>query len=217
MAMLAFVGTKLFITPMYTSVTKMYVLTKQDSSAGVTYTDLQTGTQLTKDYMELVKSRPVLEQVIAVLNLDMEPEKLAEMITVETPVDTRILSVKVESEDPKEAKEIANAVRESVGIQITEIMDVDSVNTVEEANLPTKPSSPNTMKNMAIGGILGLLIAIGIVVLIFMLDDTIKTPEDVEHYLGLNVLTSIPISEGMKKSKKVKGLKAKQAAKNIRR
>lgn len=57
MALLAFVGTRLFITPLYTSVTQMYVLTKQDNNANVTYSDLQTGTQLTKDYMVLIKSR----------------------------------------------------------------------------------------------------------------------------------------------------------------
>ena len=217
MALLAFVGTKLFITPLYTSVTKMYVLSKQDSNAGVTYSDLQTGTQLTKDYMELVKSRPVLEQVIAILNLDMEPEDLADMISVATATDTRILSVEVESENPREAKEIADAIRESVGIQITEIMDADAVNTVEEGNLPMEPSSPSTLKNSVIGGMLGVLIAIGVIMLIFVLDDTIKTPDDVEHYLGLNVLTSIPIQEGVKKSKKVKGISAKKLMRNMRK
>lgn len=216
MALLAFVGTKLLITPMYTSLTKVYVLSRQDSSSSVTYSDLQTGTQLTKDYMELVKSRPVLEQVIAVLNLDMEPGELAKMVSVETQTDTRILNIKAESEDPKEAKEIADAIREAVSIQITEIMDADAVNTVEEGNLPTAPSSPNTMKNMVIGGALGLILAMGIVILIFMLDDTLKTPDDVERYMGLNVLTSIPIQEGVKKSKKVKGIEAKRLMNNMR-
>lgn len=217
MALVAFAGTKLLITPKYTSTTKMYVLTKQDTNAGTTITDLQTGSMLTKDYMELVKSRPVLEQVIAVLNLDMEPEALSDMITVENAQDTRILTVNVESENPKEAKEIADAVRESVGIQITDITDADSVNTVEEGNLPKNPSSPSLGKNIAIGGLLGLMIAIAVIVLIYMLDDTIKTPDDVEHYLGLNVLTSIPIQEGVKKSKKVKGMSAKKLMKDMKR
>lgn len=216
-ALLAFVGTKVFITPMYSSTTKMYVLTKQDSNAGVTYNDIQIGTQLTKDYMELVKSRPVLEQVIAVLNLDVSAEELGGFITVETPADTRILSITVENEDPKMAKEIADALRESVSIQITEIMDADSVNTFEEGNLPTGPSSPSLIKNMGIGGVLGIFIALGIIVLIFMLDDTIKTPDDVEHYLGLNVLTSIPTQEGVKKSKKVKGMSARKFMKSMKR
>lgn len=202
MALLAFVGTKLLITPMYTSETKMYVLSKQDNSASVTYSDLQTGSQLTKDYMELVKTRPVLEQVISGLKLKEEPEELAKRITVNTATETRIMSILVEDKDPTQAKKIANALREAVGVQITAIMDADSVNTVEEASLPLQPSSPSTMKNTAIGGILGILIAVGVIVLIFVLDDTIKTPEDVEYYLGLNVLSSLPIKEGTVSTKK---------------
>ena len=199
MALVAFVGTKLFITP-------MYVLAKDDNSTSSTsnYSELTAGSMLTKDYMELVKSRPVLEKVISVLNLEMEPDQLANMITVSTPTDTRIMSISVESPSPKESKEIADALREAVSVQIKEIMNADAVNTVEEGNLPTTKSSPNTTKNMALGGILGLVIAAGIIVLIYLFDDTIKTPDEVENYLGLNVLTSIPIQNGDGKQKRAK-------------
>lgn len=102
MALVAFVGTKMFVTPKYTSVTKLYVMAKNDdSSASATYSELQSGSMLTKDYMELVKSRPVLEKAISKLKLDMEPEELAEMITTETPTDTRIMSISVTDDDPK--------------------------------------------------------------------------------------------------------------------
>lgn len=216
-ALLAFVGTKLLMTPMYTSVTKMYVLSRQDSSSGVTYSDLQTGSQLTKDYAELVKSRPVLEQVIAVLNLDMELEELAENITVETPTDTRILSISVESDNPKEAKEIADTLRETVSSEIKEIMHAESVDTIEDGNLPKEPSSPSLKKNMVLGGALGVFLALAILIFIFLRDDTIKNPDDVEQYLGLNVLTSIPIKGKVQKPKKVKGPAQKKSVKNGKR
>ncbi len=108
MALLAFVGTRLFITPLYTSVTQMYVLTKQDNNANVTYSDLQTGTQLTKDYMVLIKSRPVMEQVISALNLDMEAEELADMISVETETDTRVLNISVRNKVARKLKIMEN-------------------------------------------------------------------------------------------------------------
>ena len=216
-ALLAFVGTKLLMTPMYTSVTKMYVLSRQDSSSGVTYSDLQTGSQLTKDYAELVKSRPVLEQVIAVLNLDIEPEDLAENITGETPTDTRILSISVESDNPKEAKEIADTLRETVSSEIKEIMHAESVDTIEDGNLPKEPSSPSLKKNMVLGGALGVFLALAILIFIFLRDDTIKNPDDVEQYLGLNVLTSIPIKGKVQKPKKVKIPAQKKSVKNGKR
>ena len=196
MALVAFLATKLFMTPVYTSVTKLYVMTKNgEDSSSATYTELQSGSMLTKDYMELV---------ISELNLDMEPEDLEEMITTETPTETRIMSIYVQSTSPKQAKQIADAVRNAVSVQIKQIMNVDSVNTVEEANLPMYPSSPSTKKNMLIGGLLGILASVGIVLFVYLSDDTLKTPADIERYLGLNVLTSIPIQTEEKKVKKRK-------------
>ena len=90
----------------------------------------------------------------------------------------------MENESPKLAKEIADAVRESASVRITQITDADAVNMVEEGNLPKDPTSPNTMKNAMLGGILGIFLALGAIVLIYILDDTIKTPDDVERYLG---------------------------------
>ena len=218
MALVAFVGTKMFVTPKYTSVTKLYVMEKNDdSSASVTYSELQSGSMLTKDYMELVKSRPVLEKTISKLNLDMEPEDLVDMIKTDTPTDTRIMSISVESEDPKEAKQIADALRKAVSVQIKDIMNADSVNTVEEGNLPTKASSPSVKKNMAIGALLGLIVSMGLTVLIYVLDDTVKTPDDVEKYLGLNVLTSIPIQEGSSAPKRAKQQRESRNAVKSRR
>lgn len=214
MALVAFVGTKMFVTPKYTSVTKLFVMAKNnDTSANATYTDLQTGSMLAKDYMELVKSRPVLEKTISKLKLDVTPEELEGMITTETPTDTRIMSISVTDDDPKEAKQIADTLRKAVSVQITEIMNADSVNTVEEGNLPTSPSSPNVKKNM----MLGLVISMGFVVLIFILDDTVKTPDDVEKYLGLNVLTSIPIQEGSSAPKRAKQQRESRNAVKSRR
>lgn len=216
-AVIAFVGTKSFITPKYTSTTKMYVLSKQTEGAMVTYAELQTGAQLTKDYMELVKSRPVLEKVIKNLNLDMSVETLKGCISVATPEDTRILTVSVVNTDPEMAKKIADEIREAVGVQITQIMDVDSVNTVEEGNLPIAPSSPNVTKNALMGGFLGFALTAGIILLRFMLDDTIKTAEDVEKYLGLSVLASVPVQPGVKSTKKKRGRRlAKQLARKRR-
>lgn len=218
MALVAFVGTKMFVTPKYTSVTKLFVMAKNDdTSASATYTDLQTGSMLTKDYMELVKSRPVLEKTISKLKLDVTPEELAGMITTETPTDTRIMSISVTDDDPKEAKQIADTLRKAVSVQITEIMSADSVNTVEEGNLPTSPSSPNVKKNMMLGALLGLVISMGFIVLISILDDTVKTPDDVEKYLGLNVLTSIPIQEGSSAPKRVKQQRESRNAVKSRR
>ena len=209
-AIIAFVGTKAFVTEMYTSETKVYILSRQSETGSTTYNDLVMGSYLTKDFTELIKSRPVMEHTIQELGLDMSVNQLKKAISITAPEDTRILGIAVTHPDPELAKEIADVVRESSSVQITKIMDAEAVNVVEEANLPTAPSSPNVIKNSILGGMLGVILALGIIVLVYMLDDTIKTSDDVEKYLGLNVLTSIPLGEGEKRSKKAKKKSSKK-------
>ena len=182
------------ITPKYESVTKIYVISKTNADT-MTYSDLQAGSTLTKDYKELVKSRPVLEEVLAETGIDVELKDLEEQITVEVPTDTRIVSITVEDKDPYEARIIADSVRIAAAKHIQEVMDTEAVNVVEEASLPIEKSSPSILKNTAIGYAVGLFLAIAIVMINYIMDDTIKTPDDVEKFLGVSVLGSIPYSE----------------------
>ena len=198
----AFAGTKCFMTPKYTATTKLYVLSKQNEESNVTYSDVQLSSQLVNDYMALVSSGPVLDETISKLDLDMSRETLAKEISTENVSDTRIISIKVTDEDPERAKDIANTLRDAVGDQIVQVMNADAVNTVEEALTPTTPSSPNKMKNTALGGAIGLILALALVAVTYLHDDTIKNKDDVEKYLGLNVLTLIPIEEEKERADK---------------
>lgn len=211
MAAAAYLFCSFFVTPKYESTTKIYVINRQDSDS-LTYSDLQSGSQLTKDYQELVTSRPVLEEVRAELGLNIENERLKRMITVSVPTDTRIVSITAEDTDPYMARAIADTVRISAAEHIANVMNTEAVNVVEEANLPTEISSPKIIRNTAVGGVIGAFISIVIIVMIYMMDDTIKTPDDVEKYLGLSVLSTIPVldedilkngsKDGKKKKKK---------------
>lgn len=212
LALMAFLYSRFIVVPQYESTTKVYILNKQNNAGAITYSDLQTGTQLTKDYMTLVTSRPVTELVIAELGLGLKHEKLVDMVSVSNPKDTRILDITVKYSDPFMAKQIADAIRDASAVHITEVMNIEKVSVVEEGNVPEEPSSPNTVKNTAIGGLIGLALAGALVIFLHIVDDTIKTPDDIEKYLGLSVLSSIPIQDGMNpKSKSVrKRAKAKE-------
>ena len=188
------VGTKLFVTPKYNSVTKIFVLSQQDGKY-LTSMDIQLSSYLTKDYAELIKSRTVAQEVIDRLELNMTPEALMSKVTVQTKSDTRIVTIIVQNEDPRLAQQLANVIREVSARQIVDVMGVEAVNMVDEANLPVTPSSPNTQKNMLFGGAWGCLLAIALLLLRHLMNDTIKTDEDVERYLNLNVLASIPTIE----------------------
>lgn len=206
------IASKFIITPKYSSTTKVYVLSRENENNSLTVSDLQMGSQLTKDYVELVKSRTVLTQVISQLNLDMGTSALADMITVETPSDSRIINITVTSPDAYQAKDIANEVRSVAAEHICNVMALEAVNVVDEADIATSPSSPNVLKNTIIGGLIGVVLAIAVVVITYLSDDTIKTPDDVERYLGVSVLSSIPVMEADEKGRKKKKKKAAQAA-----
>ena len=180
---------KVFMKPQYESTTKMYVLSKQDSSSTVTSGDLQASSLLTKDYAELIQSRQVVETVIAQLNLDLT-------------YDTRILSITVKDEDPYVASQMADAIRVAAADHIQNVMNTEAVNVVDEANIPDEPVSPSIKKNGLIGAIAGAFIAIVIIIIVYLTNDTIQTSEDVERYLGVSTLGIIPLAEGQKKSKK---------------
>ena len=188
------VGTKLFITPKYQSVTKIFVLSQQEGNY-LTTTDIQLSSYLTKDYAELIKSRTVAQEVIKRLELNMSPDALMSQVSVQTKSDTRIVTIIVQNEDPELARELANVIREVSAKQIVDVMGVEAVNMVDEANLPTAPASPNLRNNMLLGAAWGCLIAIAFILLRYLLDDTIKSEEDVERYLELNVLAAIPVIE----------------------
>jgi capsular polysaccharide biosynthesis protein len=198
------------LTPIYTSTSKLYIVNKSTSITSLALQDLQLGAQLTQDYMVLVKSRPVVTQVIDNLELDMSYEEMLSVISISNPTNTRILEITAEYPDPFLAKRIVDDFATVSASRIAKIMDTSEPTVVEEGYMQPNPSSPNTKRNVVIGGILGLFLAGGIVVVLFLLDDTIKDSEDIEKYLGLNTLGLIPVEIGSNR-------KMEQDKKNRRR
>ena len=194
---------KFIIPPTYKSTTKIYILNKNENTS-VTYSDVQIGTQLTKDYAELINSRYVLEAVIQELSLSIDYKELTEKIDVSTPTDTRIVAITVEDRDPVMAMNIANSVRENASAHIQNVMDIDAVNVAETANMPTEKASPSCLKWTLIGGILGCIVVSAILLIRHLMDDTIKSSDDVEKYLGLSTLALIPMRTDETSSKKKK-------------
>lgn len=213
-AIIGFVLSAFVIAPTFESTSKIYILNKQQENT-VTYSDVQLGTQLTKDYAQLITSRLVLEKVIEDLNLteineDLDYEAMLDKVKVTTPTDTRILSITVTDTDPVLAMEIANSVREAAAVHIKNVMDIEAVNVVETANLPMGKAGPSVLKWTLIGGCIGAFLVMAFVLLIFFMDDTIKNSDDVEKYLGLSTLALIPLDtqtasqNGKKKAAKKK-------------
>lgn len=199
---------KFVMTPIYSSTTQLAILS---NTAGITsLADLQVGTQLTQDYIVVVQSRPVVEGVIERLDLDMKYEELLGATTVENPADTRILAITVQNEDPYLAKQIVDAYADISKKRIATLMDIAEPGIVEEGYVAENKTSPTTTKNALIAGVLLAFIACAIIIIRHLMDDTIKSSEDIEHYLGLNTLGILPIDEaGLKEEERERLAKEK--------
>lgn len=201
--------TMLFLTPKYSSSATMLVLPKEENTTATS--QLQAGTQLAKDYAVLITSRPVLEEVIDNLGLDMSYEQLSGSVTVNNPQDTRLLQITVENPDPSAAKDIVNELASASSAYIGENMEMEPPKIIEQGEVPTHRTSPDMKKMVMLGLAAGLVLSAGIVTLMTILDDTIKTEDDIAKYLNISTLANVPDRKDFisSKGKKNKGKKKK--------
>lgn len=187
---IALLGSVFLIKPKYTSTTRIYVVSHTADS--ITNQDLQAGSYLVKDYQEVITSNEVLSSVIDKEKLSLTPNELSSMISVTIPTDTRVISISVEDDNAQEATTIANTVREVAAEKIKAVTKVDDVTTLEAAEVPKEPSSPNIKRNTLIGVIAGGGLAVISIIILEVLDDRVRRPEDVEDVLGLPLLGIVP-------------------------
>ena len=183
--------TYFLIDPTYTASSTVYLLPRE--SEAMSQVEMQIGTQMTNDAAKLAKSKSVIEPVLKDLKLQMDYEELAKKISVDNPTDTRLIDISVRDADPQMAADISNALADSLCEQVATIMKTDRPTIAERAVAPDKPSAPSMKKNVVIAALLGLFATMAVIVIQYILDDSIKTAEDVEKYLQLNTLASIPL------------------------
>ena len=175
--------THFLITPKYTATAKMYMISASSGSV-LDLSDFNIGTSLSQDYTELIKIRPVFNEVIDNLNLDMEYEDLLKKVSISVVGDSRLLAVSVEDNDPKLAQSMVNELVDTAVTYIPKVMNASEnaqPTIAEYAVVPDEPSSPNLAKNIILGAVVAML-----------MDDSLNTAEDVEKEFGIMPFTVIP-------------------------
>lgn len=175
----------------YTATSRMYMVSASSDSV-VNLADLNLGTSISSDYVELMMSRPVMEDVITKLNLDYSYEQLCGMVNLSVVNNTRIIKIAVTSTDPEEAMKISNQIARTARQQLPRVMEAPTPSIAEEAVLPTGRSSPSLTKNVMIGALLALVALLAVLTILYMMDDTLKSAEDVEKMFGVMPLSVIP-------------------------
>lgn len=189
----AYYYTHYYLIPTYETYTTLYV-GKDTGQTGLNQGDLYFGSALIPDYREIAKSKQVASEVIKDLGLSyMRPASLAGMIGVTQRNDSRVIQISIVDTNPQRAMEIANKVAEVFQKKVIEIMQVENVQIIDKAELQSYPIAPDNKRNIIMGIIIGLALGGGIAFLIEYMDNSIKTPEDVQKFIDLPVIGTIPV------------------------
>lgn len=183
---------KFVLIPQYEASALMIVNTRQDVTANVTSDQINSATKLVSTYSIIIKSDTVLQQVINNLGLSLTYGQLKERVTVSAVDDTQVMQITVRSDNPEWARQVCEQITAISPDVILESVEAGSVKLISQPSVAPDPVSPNVLKNTAIAAILGLVASIGIVVLRELLDNKIKTEDDVRKYLDLPVVGVIP-------------------------
>lgn len=189
-AVIMFVYSFIIATPQYEATSKLYVLSSSDSA--INLSDLQIGSYLTSDYVEVFDTWEVHDMVRRNLQLNYSDEKLKDMLTLKNPTNTRVLYITIRSGDPKEAMTLSNEYASVARQYISAAMQTDEPSIMSEAKMPEEPVAPHKARNMIIGILIGAIIMCVAVVVQYLLDDKVKTEDDVKKYTGLPTLAIVP-------------------------
>ena len=203
----------MFTTPKYKSSTTLVLATLNDTTIGktttaasgdaITQTELTLNSNLVSTYSELVKSKAVLREVISNLNLnDINEDQLKKNVSVTAVKDTELIEISVSSTNSTYPSKIANEIAKVFTAKVAEIYNINNVHVVDKAEVSKTPYNINHIKDLIIFAFIGVVIATAKILLMNMLDNTVKTEQDIEHATGMMVLAQIPkINENNKKGK----------------
>lgn len=199
--LIAFLVSRFFITPKYTAQTSLYVNnTRKTVVDSVNSSDLAASYSLVLTYVEMIKSRKVLSEVSDIINdmygdklkVPLEYDDLEKTISASSKNETEILAVYVTTSDPQLSMDIANTIAQVAPDKIKDFVEASSVKVIDQAILPDEPSSPNVMRNTAIGLFVGLVLGLGLVFCLEMFDTRVKSEDDLERAFEYPIIGVIP-------------------------
>lgn len=201
-----YMGSKMFMTPEYTASARVYVVydEKNDNNNQLDqdYTQQLMAGQLRNDCVVLLGDVNVTAQVVENLGLNTSAAGLSGRLNIEAQDNTRVLNISIVDTNPQQAARILNEVCNVGKQKIHEMVGSDVLKVVHYAEVPGSPSSPSPKRNATVAAILGLVVAVSVMVVVFLMDDSIRNETDMEHYLGLSTLAEIPVSEELGQGKK---------------
>ena len=192
-------------TPLYSSSATLVLAmaeTKENREENfITTTDVTLNSKLVSTYSELIKSKKVLRQVITNLGIEDDQEELKRNVKVSSVEDTEVIKITVTHRNPVYAAKIANEITKVFSKEVNELYKIDNVYIVDEAEVENMPSNINHIRDIVLFALIGLVLSFAYVFILNMLDNTIKSAEDIEKPYNIPVLPNIPFIENFENEK----------------
>ncbi|MEB7715526.1 Wzz/FepE/Etk N-terminal domain-containing protein [Staphylococcus equorum] len=179
-----------FLDSKYQASTQVLVNQKESDSQMMAQ-EVQSNIQLVNTYSEIVKSPRIIDKVSKELDRAYSTSELSNMVTVTNQAESQLLNIAVDSKNKNDSEHIANTVAQVFSKEVPDIMNVDNVSILSEANDTAKQVAPKPLVNLVISLVIGLILALLIIFVKELLDKRIKSEEDVENELNIPVLGSI--------------------------
>ncbi|QCR31988.1 YveK family protein [Lysinibacillus sp. SGAir0095] len=176
------------LKPIYQAETQILVNQKNTGEEAYSWSVLETDLQLIDTYNVIIKSPVIVNKVIEKLDLKMTPDQLSGQIYVSNEENSKVLTISVEDLDSTQAAEIANTVANVFKEEIPNLMNVDNITILAVAGENASPVKPNKPLNIAISGVIGLLLGIGLAFLLEFFDNTVKSENDIDEILALPIM-----------------------------
>ena len=202
LGVVGFLGSKLFLTPIYEASAKMIVNTRKDETQNITNDQINSAKSLVNTYAIIIGSRDVLNQVIFELDLPESYSQLASKINVKAVNNTQVMQIAVRHKNRDTALAIAMKILEIAPGAIVEKVEAGSVKQVEQAYASQAPVSPNAGRNAVLMALVGFALSVGVIVVVFLTDNTYKSDMDIQRDFEVPVLGVIPTVESCKSQKK---------------
>ena len=177
----------------YTASVSLYVLTQSGSSSSgqtqVTSSDTAASQQLANDLAKIAETSTVVDSTAKALGM----QNLNDFkVSITSDTTSRVITLTVTAKNADAAARVANELADRTSETAIEAMKLEAVNVIDRATAPDKPSGPNRTMYTLVALLAGAFVAIALIVLLDMLDNTIKSGEDAEEMLGLPVLSRMP-------------------------
>jgi len=195
---LGFIYSSFLVVPKYEAATTILLVqtsSEEGTVSGITSNDITLNSKLISTYSDLVKSKRVIRKVISNLGINDSEDSIKNSVQVTAKTDTAILEIKVKHTEPQKSADIANEIAKVFAEEVKELYKINNVSTIDVAEPNETPSNVNLKKDIIMFGAIGFVLGAGIIFVTFMLDNSIKSGEDVEKAVKVPVLASIPIYE----------------------